>query len=128
VNNNKEKSSDDLLMDLVVSDIRLAETFAVIARSAYGLGRRADAESARLTTIRFYCEALRSVLQMPEGDRKLVSSDLQHLRTNIEWLSLRDVESSPSAESSEYTSMKVLSRILENENRLFYEETAGDSV
>jgi hypothetical protein len=114
VNKRKEKSSGDLLSDLVVSDINLARAFAAVARSAYGSGRLEEGDSARLKTVRFYCQALRAILQM--SDRKSFSTDIQTLRTHIEWLSMQSGESSrSSSESHEDASMKNLLKLLEGQ-------------
>jgi hypothetical protein len=116
VNKRKEKSSGDLLLDLVVSDINLARAFAAVARSAYASGRLAEGESARLKTMRFYCQALRSLLQMSERDRKSFLTDIQTLRVHIEWLSLQSGESCrSSSESHEDASMKNLLKLLEGQ-------------
>jgi hypothetical protein len=116
VNKRKEKSSGDLLSDLVVSDINLARAFAAVARSAYGSGRLEEGDSARLKTVRFYCQALRAILQMSEQDRKSFSTDIQTLRTHIEWLSMQSGESSrSSSESHEDASMKNLLKLLEGQ-------------
>src|SRR2546430_2271575 len=114
VNKKKDKSAGDLSLDLVVSDLNLARAFAAVARSAYGLEKVAEGESARAKTIRFYCEALRSVLQMPERDRKSFELDLQNLRTQIEWLSVqRGRPANSSRESQEDAAMENLLKLLE---------------
>lgn len=114
MNRKKEKSAGDLSLDLVVSDMNLARAFAAVARSAYGQGRLAEGDSARTKTIRFYCEALRSVLQMGERDRKSFSSDLEGLRTHIEWLSVqRGASQQPPPSSNEEASMENLLKLLE---------------
>jgi hypothetical protein len=79
----------DLLLSLATSDINLAQVFAEGARSAYGSGRREEGEFARQRTVKFYCAALRSVLRMTERDRESFSSELQNLRTQVEWLSVQ---------------------------------------
>jgi hypothetical protein len=88
VNTKSDKSARDLLFDLVVSDINLARAFAAIARSAYGLGKVDEGEFARSRLIKFYYEALRSVLRMADPDRESFSSDLENLRADIDWLSM----------------------------------------
>jgi hypothetical protein len=114
VNKKKDKSAGDLSLDLVVSDLNLARAFAAVARSAYSLEKLAEGESAREKTIRFYCQALRSVLQMTEQDRKSFSPDLQNLRTQIEWLSVqRGRPASSTRESQEDTAMENLWKLLE---------------
>lgn len=116
MNKSKEKSSGDLLSDLVVSDINLARAFVAVARAAYGSGRLEEGESARLKTMRFYCQALRAVLQMSEQDRKSFSTDIQTLRTHIEWLSMQSGEPSRSSpEAHEDASMKNLLKLLEGQ-------------
>jgi hypothetical protein len=114
VNKKKDKSADDLSLALVVSDLNLARAFAAVARSAYSVERLAEGESAREKTIRFYCQALRSVLQMAEPDRKSFSLDLQNLRTQIEWLSVqRGRPANSPRESQEDTAMENLWKLLE---------------
>ncbi len=107
-------STRDLLSDLVTSDINLARAFAVVARSAYSLGKLEEAEFARSRAINFYCEALRSVLQMPKRDREAFSSDVQHLRTIINWLSMQTVASRNSPpEKRADASLEELLKLLE---------------
>jgi hypothetical protein len=89
MNKKKAKSPDELSLDLVINDMNLANAFAAVARSAYRQGRLAEADSARTKTVRFYCEALRLLLQLGEHERKSFSADLEGLRTNIQWLSLQ---------------------------------------
>jgi len=59
----QSKSERDLLISLAISDINLARVFAVGARSAFSSGKVADGEFARLRTVKFYCDALRSLLR-----------------------------------------------------------------
>jgi len=109
----QSKSERDLLVSLAISDINLARVFAVGARLAFSSGKVADGEFARLRTVKFYCEALRSLLRMTPVERESFSSDLQYLRTQIEWLSMQTgVSLSPTAIQEE-ASMEKLLKLLE---------------
>lgn len=102
MNKKSDKSANDLLLDLVTSDINLARAFAAIARSAYGLGKTDEAEFARSRVLKFYGEAMRLVLQMGSSDRESFSPDLENLRTDINWLSMhRDSSGDSAAETAE---------------------------
>jgi hypothetical protein len=102
VNKKSDKSASDLLLELVTSDINLARVFAAIARSAYGLGKTDEAEFARSRLLKFYGEALRSVLQMTDRDRESFSSDLENLRIDINWLSIhREIAGDPDPKTNE---------------------------
>jgi hypothetical protein len=108
-----DKIGAQLSFDLVASNINLARVFAAVARSAYDAGKLDDGESARLKAIRFYCEALRSVLQMTKEHRESFSSELQNLRIQIEWLPVQKLRSGNlSAETHEDASMKHLLKLL----------------
>ncbi|MGH9693589.1 MAG: hypothetical protein ACRD5Z_05580 [Bryobacteraceae bacterium] len=109
----KGDSERDLLLSLATSDIKLAQAFAEGARSAYSSGKLAEGEFARLRPIKFYCEVLRSLLQMTEPDREVFSSELQNLRIQIEWLSTQTVEPRSSLIMQENASMENLSKLLE---------------
>jgi hypothetical protein len=109
----KEKSTADLSLDLVTNDMNLAKAFATIARSAYAQGRLAEGNSARTKSVRFYCEALRLLLQLAERDRKAFTSDLDALRMNIEWLSMQRGASQLAFSSDEAASVDTLLRLLE---------------
>ena len=110
----KKKGASEryLLLSLATSDINLARVFAEGARSAYGSGNIAEGEFARLRTVKFYCEALRSLLQMTPVERESFSSDLQNLRTQIEWLSMQAGVSRSPIEIQEEASMKKLLKLL----------------
>ncbi len=109
-----EKSTRDLSLDLVASDIKVARVFAWVARRAYSRGKLEQGEFARLAAIKFYCGALQSVLQMTEPERQLFSSDLQTLRTSIQWLSLQASRShNPSATTHEEVRMEILFKLLQ---------------
>lgn len=109
----KEKSVADLSLDLIANDMNLAKAFATIARSSYAQGRLAEGNSARTKSVRFYCEALRSLLQLCEGDRKAFTSDLEALRMNIEWLSMQSGASQQSFSPDEDVSVDKLLKLLE---------------
>jgi hypothetical protein len=106
-------SERDLLLSLATSDIKLARAFAEGARSAYGSGKLVEGEFARLRTMKFYSEVLRSLLQMTAPDREAFSSDLQNLRTQIEWLSTQTVAPRSTLVPQENASMESLSKLLE---------------
>jgi len=104
----------DLILSLATSDLNLAQVFAAGARSAYHSGRMEDGEFARLKTVKFYCEALRSVLQMSGRDRESFSDQLQNLRSQIEWLSMQTAASfRSSVKPQEDVSMEKLCKLLE---------------
>src|SRR5690348_7725083 len=109
----KEKSVTDLSLDLITNDMNLAKAFATIARSSYAQGRLAEGNSARTKSVRFYCEALRSLLHLGERDRKAFTSDLEALRMNIEWLSMQRGASQQSFSSDEDASVDRLLKLLE---------------
>jgi len=109
----QSKSERDLLLGLAISDINLARVFAEGARSAFSSGKVADGEFARLRTVKFYCEALRSLLQMTPVERESFSSDLQNLRTQIEWLSMQTGVSRSPIEIQEEASMEKLLKLLD---------------
>ncbi len=111
-----EKSPDDLSRDLVANDMNLARAFAVVARSDYGKGRLGEGDSARTNALRFYCEALRLLLQLGECDRKSFASDLEGLRTSIEWLSMQRGASPQLFSSSDYSSIDKLLKLLEKKS------------
>ena len=75
-------------------------------------GKVADGEFARLRTVKFYGDALRSPLQMTPAERESFSSDLQKLRTQIEWLSMQTGVSRSPIEIQEQASMKKLLELL----------------
>jgi hypothetical protein len=108
-----DKIGAQLSFDLVASNINLARVFAAVARSAYDLGNLDDGESARLKAIKFYCEAVRPVLQMTKDYRESFSSELQNLRIQIEWLPVQKCGSNNLfAETHEDASMKHLLKLL----------------
>lgn len=108
-----DKIGLQLSFDLVASNINLARVFAAVARSAYVLGKLDDGESARLKAVKFYCEALRSVIQMTKECRESFSSELQNLQIQIEWLGMQKRGFRDSfAETKEDTSMKHLLKLL----------------
>jgi hypothetical protein len=109
----KGASERDLLLSLATSDINLARVFAEGARSAFSSGKVADGEFARLRTVKFYCEALRSLLRMTPVERESFSSNLQNLRTQIEWLSMQTGVSRSPLEMQEEASMKDLLKLME---------------
>jgi len=109
----KEKSVTDLSLDLITNDMNLAKAFATIARSSYAQGRLAEGNSARTKSVRFYCEALRSLLRLDERDRKAFTSDLEALRMNIEWLSMQRGASTQPFSSSNYSSIDKLLKLLD---------------
>lgn len=110
----KDGPERDLILSLATSDINLAQVFAESARSAFRLGRFDEGEFARLKTVKFYCEAIRSVLRMTERDRELFLSQLQKLHSQIEWLSMqRDASCSSSLKRQEEVSMENLLKLLE---------------
>src|SRR5581483_1255015 len=112
-----DKSPRDPSLDLITSDMNLARVFTGLARSAYGHGKLEEAEFARLSAIKFYCEALQSILKLTESEREPYSSDLQNLRTNIEWLSLqtgRPRNSPP--ETKDEACMDTLLKLLEGKS------------
>jgi len=109
----KEKSVTDLSLDLITNDMNLAKAFATIARSSYAQGRFAEGNSARTKSVRFYCEALRSLLHLGERDRKAFTSDLEALRMNIEWLSMQRGASQQSFSSDEDACVDRLLKLLE---------------
>ncbi|HEY3455244.1 MAG TPA: hypothetical protein VGK64_11630 [Bryobacteraceae bacterium] len=109
----KEKSVTDLSLDLITNDMNLAKAFATIARSSYAQRRLAEGNSARTKSVRFYCEALRALLQLGERDRKAFTSDLEALRMNIEWLSMQRGASQQSFSSDEDASVERLLKLLE---------------
>ncbi|HMJ22056.1 MAG TPA: hypothetical protein VK513_09110 [Terriglobales bacterium] len=110
----KKKGASEryLLLSLATSDINLARVFAEGARSAFSSGKVADGEFARLRTVKFYCDALRSLLQMTPVERESFSSDLQNLSTQIEWLSMQAGVSRSPIEIQEEASMKRLLKLL----------------
>jgi hypothetical protein len=91
---NRDESGRDLLLNLATSEMALARMFVEAARSAYGRGEAKEGEFARLRATKSYNEALRSVDQLPEPAKESISSDLQHLRAQIEWLSTQTGASS----------------------------------
>jgi|SRR5689334_2864702 len=109
----KEKSTADLSLDLVTNNMNLAEAFATIAQAAYAQGRLAEGNSARTKSVRFYCEALRSLLQLGERHRKAFTSDLETLRVNIEWLSMQRGASHQSFSSDDDAAVDRLLKLLE---------------
>jgi hypothetical protein len=116
VNKGKDKSTDDFLFDLVTNDLNLARTFATVAHSAYRSMRLEEGESARSKAMKFYCAALQSVLQMDERDRNIFLSDIDNLRSRIEWLSLqREGSAGSSQELDEGPLMEQLLRLLDEQ-------------
>jgi hypothetical protein len=113
VDSKNNKSERDLVLDLTVSDMNLVRVFVAVAKSAYDLGKFDASEFARSKAMKFYCQAFRSVRQMPEADRELFSSDLQNLCTQIRWLSVRtDAPQDSCPEMDEEASMETLLRLL----------------
>jgi hypothetical protein len=103
------KSERNLLMSLAISDINMARVFVEGARSAFSAAHVEEGEFARLRAVKFYCEAIRSVLQVAESDRESFSSDLQYLHTQIEWLLIRSgVLNSPLTIQEEATMKKLV--------------------
>jgi hypothetical protein len=116
VNKGKDKSTDDFLFDLVTNDLNLARTFATVANSAYRSSRLEEGESARSKAMKFYCAALRSVLQMDERDRNIFLSDINNLRSRIEWLSLQREGAAASPQGvDERPLMEQLLRLLDEQ-------------
>ena len=113
VDRKNNKSERDLLLDLTVSDMNLVRVFVAVAKSAYDLGKFDASEFARSKAMKFYCEAFRTVRQMPEADRELFSSDLQSLCTQIRWLSVQtDTPHDPCPQMDDDASMETLLRLL----------------
>ena len=109
----KNESNRDLLLDLVTSDMNFVRLFVAVAKSAYDLGKLDASEFARSKAMKFYCEAFRTVRQMPEADRESFSSDLQNLCTQIRWLSVQtDALHDPCFQMDEDASMETLLRLL----------------
>jgi hypothetical protein len=113
VDNKSDKSANDLVVDLVVSDMNLVRVFVAVAKSAYDLGKLDVSEFARSKAMKFYCEAFRVVRQMAEADRESFSSDLQSLGTQIRWLSMpTNASHDPCLKIEEDASMDTLLRLL----------------
>jgi hypothetical protein len=113
VDSKNNKSEHGLLLDLAVSDMNLVRLFVAVAKSAYDLGKLDASEFARSKAMKFYCEAFRTVRQMPEADRESFSSDFQSLCTQIRWLSVQtDAPHDPCFQSDEDASMETLLRLL----------------
>lgn len=88
-----DKSAPDCLLALIASGINLARVYVSVARSAYKRGQFNEGEFSRLKAEKFYHEALHSVLEIGDSDRRPFLPDLQNLRTNLRWLSMQTGES-----------------------------------
>lgn len=108
-----EKSAPECLLSLITSDIDLARVYVAVGRSAFKRGRVNEGEFARLKAMKFYCEALDSLLEIGESEREPFLADLQNLRTKIRWLSMKaDASSESSERTAEDSSMdKLLERV-----------------
>jgi hypothetical protein len=115
VDSQKNESNRDLLLDLVTSDMNFVRLFVAVAKSAYDLGKLNASEFARSEAMKLYCEAFRTVRQMPEADRELFSSDLQNLYTQIRWLSVETNALHNPCPEMEDASMEALLKLLRAE-------------
>lgn len=90
-----DKSSRDLVLELIHSDMGMARAFAAVARSKYDQGKVDEGDFARLKAVKFYSKARRSVTQIAEEDRKPDSFELESLRSEIASLSLQPGDPHP---------------------------------
>jgi hypothetical protein len=114
---NSDESGRTLLLNLAASDMALARMFVEAARSAYSRGDPHEGEFARLRAMKSYEDALRSVVQLAEPVKESISSDLQHLRAQIEWLSTRtDATSDISPKIDERPPSENVSKLVDDKS------------
>jgi hypothetical protein len=82
----KDKSETSLLGVLIASEINLARTFAVVARTAYERGDRDSGDTARAKADEWVSTIAQLVAELSDSERQWFSSDLDNLRQSIEEL------------------------------------------
>ncbi len=111
-----EESARDLLLDLIVSDIKLARAFVTAARAAHDAGRAEDSAKARLKAEKLYQEASELSDELSESDRLQLSSELQNLSTIIGWFSIQTAEPGDASAPESETSQEGLRKVPQKEN------------
>jgi hypothetical protein len=84
--------TDQALLDFVTTDLALCLTFAAVAETAYGMGRREHAERTIVAAEKGYSDMLRFYLRAREKTpdvEKELQSKFKHLRERLDRLQQR---------------------------------------
>jgi hypothetical protein len=98
-----DKSTRELLIDVIHSDMAFAQVLADVARSKYSQGKIEEGNEARLKALKFCFKAHESVLQISENDRQSDLKELEKLRSLIASLSAQPVDLEPASSGRQET-------------------------